>query len=189
MNSNADALSGIGSLGKEETHRVKIDDAMNKQILYEFHDSPIGGHRGMNKTNKTIKSRYSWANMRQKVQEHVKKCQSCQVNKLLKPRQMAPMEITTAEFPFEKYCPDIVGRMPETLRGNKYILTFQDDLSKYVIPVPIRQQDAETIAREFVAQVILEYGTPSIVLTDQGSNFLSDIFSNTCKLLRIKKIQ
>jgi transposase InsO family protein len=28
-----------------------------------------------------------------------------------------------------------------------------------------------------------------MVLTDQGTNFLSDVFRNTCKLLKIKKIQ
>ena len=35
----------------------------------------------------------------------------------------------------------------------------------------------------------LKYGTPSIVQTDQGANFVSEVFKNTCKLLKIKKIQ
>jgi transposase InsO family protein len=158
--------------------------------LYEFHDAPTGGHREMNKTYKAIKPLYSWPNMRREIEEYIKKCESCQCNKLLKPRRKAPMEITTtAERPFEKSYLDIVGPLPETGMGNRYILTFQDDLSKYVIGVPIRQQDAETIAREFVLQVILRHGAPRTVQTDQGSNFLSEMFKNTCKLLRIKKIQ
>jgi hypothetical protein len=37
---------------------------------------------------------------------------------------------------------------------NKYILTFQDDISKYVVAVPIGQQDAETVARAFVAIIV-----------------------------------
>jgi hypothetical protein len=32
-------------------------------------------------------------------------------------------------------------------------------------------------------------GTPKQVLTNQGANFLSDVFKNVCKLLRIKKLQ
>jgi hypothetical protein len=79
--------------------------------------------------------------------------------------------------------------LPETEKGNKYILMFQDDLSKLVTAIPIPQQDAETIAREFVINVILKMGTPKQVLTDQGANFLSDIFKNVCKLLKIKKLQ
>jgi hypothetical protein len=54
------------------------------------------------------------------------------------------MEITTtAQRPFEKCFLDIVGPLPVTLEGNKYILTFQDDLRKYVVAVPIEKQDAK----------------------------------------------
>jgi transposase InsO family protein len=76
-----------------------------------------------------------------------------------------------------------------TLKGNKYILTFQDDLSKYVTGVLLHQQDKETVVREFVLHIILKHGTPCVVQTDQRSNFLSEVFKNICKLLRIKKIQ
>lgn len=71
----------------------------------------------------------------------------------------------------------------------KYILTFQDDLSKFVIAVRIPQQNAETVAREIVLNIILKMGTPKQILTDQGADFLSDLFKNTCKLLKIKKLQ
>ena len=58
-----------------------------------------------------------------------------------------------------------------------------------MIAIPIPQQDAETVAREFVLNIILKFGAPAQILTDQGLNFLSDLFKSTCKLLRIKKIQ
>jgi hypothetical protein len=113
-----------------------------------------------------------------------------QVNKTLKPKRKVPMEITsTANHPFDKCYLDIVGPLPPSATGNRYILTFQDDLSKYVVATPISQQDAETVTRVFVSQVVLKYGTPSIVQTDQGANFVSEVFKNTCKLLKIKKIQ
>jgi hypothetical protein len=41
----------------------------------------------------------------------------------------------------------------------------------------------------FVTHFVMKYGTPHTVLTDQGTNFLSDMFRSTCKLLKIKKIQ
>jgi len=49
-------------------------------------------------------------------------------------------------------------------------------------------QDAETTAREFVRNIVLKFGIPEVVLTDLGSNILSQLFQNTCKLLRIKRI-
>ena len=86
-------------------------------------------------------------------------------------------------------CKDIVGPLTETVSGNKYILTFQDDLSKFIIGVPIPQQDAKTIAKEFVLNVVLKFGAPAQILMDQGSNFVSDLFKNMCKMLRTRKIQ
>ena len=99
------------------------------------------------------------------------------------------MEMTTAEHPFEKCYLDVVGPLPVTQENNRYILTFQDDLSKYVVVVRIGQRDAETVARAFVEEIVLTYGTPQILQTDQGTNFVSEVFRNTCKILRIKRIQ
>lgn len=192
LNTNADALSRIHGLMLEEGGGPKdeIDPERKGQILYEYHDAPLGGHRGMNRTYKAIKDNHSWTNMKQEIEEYVKQCKSCQMNKTLGPRGKAPMEITTtASRPFEKCCIDIVGPLTETQSGNKYILTFQDELSKFLAAVPIPKQDAETVAKAFVTHVILKVGTPEKLLTDQGSNFLSDVFKNTCKLLRIKKLQ
>jgi transposase InsO family protein len=100
------------------------------------------------------------------------------------------MEITsTAEHPFERCALDIVGPLTETTSRNKYILTFEDDLGKFFVAVPVPQQDAEMVARTFVLNVVLRIGAPGQILTDQGSNFLSDLFKNTCKMLKIKKVQ
>lgn len=105
LNTNADALSRINTLTRTEAKEVTehIGESQKKRILYEYHDAPIGGHRGMNKTHKAIKERFTWPNMKQEVEQYVKRCKSCQLNKLLSPRNRVPMEITTtAEHPFEK---------------------------------------------------------------------------------------
>ena len=35
----------------------------------------------------------------------------------------------------------------------------------------------------------MEHGIPEKILTDQGTNFTSELFKNVCKLLKIEKIQ
>ena len=62
-------------------------------------------------------------------------------------------------------------------------------MSKYVVAVPTERQDADTVARAFVERIVLVYGTPQVVQTDQGSNFMSEVFRNTCSLLKFRKIQ
>jgi Integrase core domain. len=128
--------------------------------------------------------------MKLDTENYVKKCQSCQVNKTLGPRPTAPMEITTtARKHFERYALDIVAQTTVTNKGNRYILTSQDDLAKFVVAEPIPTQEAETVERECVHNIVLKFGIPEVVLTDQGSNFSSELFQKTCKLLRIKRTQ
>ena len=86
----------------------------------------------MNKTYEAIKRHYQWPNMKREIEEYVKAYAKFQLNKTLRPKKRAPMEIiTTARHPFEKCALDIVGPMMETMAGNKYILTCQDDLSSF----------------------------------------------------------
>jgi len=116
QNTNADALRRIGRLGDLGEQKEIPDDKMRKEILYEFHDSPVGGHRGMTKTYRGISAQYTWPKMRREVEEYVKQCKTCQVNKILRPKHKAPMQVTTTtEWPFEKCYLDVVGPLPVTL--------------------------------------------------------------------------
>jgi len=119
--------------------------------------------------------------MKQEVDYCIKKCEICQKNKITQHKVKMPLQITTPEAVCEKCCMDIVGPLAVTTQGHKYILTFQDELCKYTIAVPVSQQDAETIARVFVEEIVLKFGIPQVILTDKGSNFLSE-FTNLCKL-------
>jgi hypothetical protein len=48
--------------------------------------------------------------MKGEIEEYVRRCNKCQLNKTLRPKKKAPMEITTtASHPFEKCSLDIVG--------------------------------------------------------------------------------
>ncbi|ERL95277.1 hypothetical protein D910_12543 [Dendroctonus ponderosae] len=50
------------------------------------------------------------------------------------------MEITTtSERPFQRLALDIVGPLPITESGNRFILTMQDDLTKYSYAIPTKR--------------------------------------------------
>jgi hypothetical protein len=67
---------------------------------------------------------------------------------------------TTPEIVWEKCALDILGPLIQTLDGHRYVLTFQDELSKYTLAVQIKQQDAMTVARAFVEEIFLKFGIP-----------------------------
>lgn len=158
-----------------------------KQILNDYHKTPLGGHQGYHRTCKRIQQTYYWKNMFSDISNYIKHCESCQKNKYGKPNKI-PMKITTtASIPFEKLSLDLVGPNPVTENGNRYLLTFQDDLSKFAGAVPIPNQETETISKAFTEYVILKHGIPKSILTDMGSNLLAELLKEVCKLLGIKK--
>jgi RNase H-like domain found in reverse transcriptase/Reverse transcriptase (RNA-dependent DNA polymerase)/Integrase zinc binding domain/Integrase core domain len=168
-----------------------LDPDRQKEIIKEFHDSPLGGHQGVKRTWNRIRPLFKWPRMHASIEEYISTCPSCQRNKTLRHTKMPMVIVSTATRPFEKVYLDIVGgkgSLPTTTSGNKYILTFQDDLSKFSEAIPIASQDAPTVARAFVDGIVLRHGMPKSLLTDQGANFMSNLFKNTCKLLKIKKL-
>ena len=52
----------------------------------------------------------------------------------------------------------------------------------------MQNQKAETIARLFVQEVICRHGAPERLLSDRGSNFLSDLMTEVCRLMDITKV-
>ncbi|KAM0729433.1 Retrovirus-related Pol polyprotein from transposon 297 [Formica fusca] len=196
-NRNADALSrhvaDINSVEEDESTDTKITreytEDEKRRILYEYHDALVEGHQGKERTINRIRLMHNWRGLTKDVEDYITKCEFCQKNKLSR-KIKAPLIITdTADKPFEKCALDIVGPVTITNNGNKYILTFQDNLTKFSKAIPIPNQEAATIAKEFATKIIFEHGIPEKILTDQGTNFLSEIFKNTCKLLKIEKIQ
>ena len=73
--------------------------------------------------------------------------------------------------------------------GNKYILTFVAHFTRYCFAISLAEEAAERVAYELVHKIILQYGTPQNLLSDQGTQFLSKVIQETCRLMKIKILQ
>jgi len=47
---------------------------------------------------------------------------------------------------------------------------------------------AQTVDRVYAKQIVTRHGTGSKLVTDQGRNFMSEFFKETCKILGVHKI-
>ena len=172
-----------------DTERItpKSREEISK-ILQENHDSKLAGHSGFLRTYKRIKEFYKWDTMKKDIKKYVKRCPSCQVNKTNFRPSKAPMEITsTSNKPFERLALDIVGPLPQTLNDNRFILTMQDDLTKFSYAVPIQNHEAQTVATE-LSKFITLFGIPKTILTDQGTDFTSRLMKDLTKLFDTKHL-
>jgi transposase InsO family protein len=159
-------------------------------ILKENHSNPTAGHSGFHRTYSRIKQNYKWSNMKKDIKNFIKLCESCQKNKLVRKKNHQPMQITTtSEKPLEKIFLDIVGPLTLTETGNRYVLTLQDDLTKFSQAYAIATHDATTIAKILVNNFFLKFGIPLSIHTDQGKDFTSNLLKEVSKLFKIKQIQ
>ena len=92
--------------------------------------------------------------------------------------------LPVVEEPFVRIAMDIVGPLPQSRSGNRYVLVVCDYGTKYPEAVPLRSIDAETIAEELMI-ISSRVGIPQEILTDHGSNFQSQLLRELYRLLHI----
>ncbi|XP_076397886.1 uncharacterized protein LOC143266138 [Megachile rotundata] len=172
-------------------HKVRIpSEGERRGILIENHASAFAGHKGINKTYRRIREKYYWPTLKSNVRDLVNSCVSCQKKKLTRVKTRQPMTITdTPGQVFDKISLDLVGPLPCTEAGNKYILTIQDLLSKYSLAIPLQDASATETADAFINHFVSRFGTPKAMLTDQGANFISSLMKAIATKLKITKFR
>ena len=130
-----------------------------------------------------------WPGMTKDIFDYVRNCRMCQKTKKNQtPLTRAPLvQQDVSSRPFERVAFDVIGPLPETFRGNKYILVVQDYFSKWAEAYPLPHQRSELIAQTLVSEWISRYGTPERIHSDQGSNFESETVQELFRVLDIRK--
>ena len=91
------------------------------------------------------------------------------------------------EVPFERIAMDIIGPLPRSRSGNRYVLVVCDYATRWPEVAPLKLIDAEHIAEELMT-LFSRVGVPREILTDQGSNFTSKLLTEVYKMLHIQPI-
>ena len=63
--------------------------------------------------------------------------------------------------------------MPRSHKGHKSILCIIDEVTIYLLTVPIHQAKSEEIGEALIENVIIEYYIPEYIIMDQESAFMS----------------
>ena len=173
--------------GKRTNWRIVLPREMRNEILGELHSAPTAGHLGMNKTLSKVRHRFYWVGMRTDIRSFIRQCPTCNRNKPGGRKRRAPLQQRMCGGPMERIALDIMGPLPTTDNGNKYVLVIADYFTKFVEAYAIPNEKAETVSQKLVDEFICRYGIPEEIHTDQGRNFESKIFQNVCQLLGIRK--
>ena len=76
--------------------------------------------------------------------------------------------------------------MPRSHKGHKFILCIIDEVTNYLITVPIYQTRSEEIGSALMDNIISKYGIPEYIIMDQDSAFMSMLMNYSLKKWNIK---
>jgi len=160
---------GIWMLGNKIV--VPQDKALRAQIVQACHDDAMSGHVGITKTLHLVSRHFQWENMRTDVEDYVRHCDACQVNKASTKAyagKLQPLSIPGRRW--EHITMDLIVKLPKTDRGHDSILVFVDRLSKMVHIIPtVESLDALKFARRLDSEVA-RYARLSAVRGPQFNN-------------------
>uniref|UniRef100_A0A3Q4FYQ3 Integrase catalytic domain-containing protein n=1 Tax=Neolamprologus brichardi TaxID=32507 RepID=A0A3Q4FYQ3_NEOBR len=111
--------------------------------------------------------------------KYVVSCCSCQATKPSQRKTAGLMVPIQPQRPWEYAGVDYVGPLPRTQRGNAYILVFVDYFSKWIEVRAARwHATAQVAANKFITDIYARHGSPSYLISDRGTPFVSELFEH-----------
>lgn len=182
---NTSECKEIKILLYENPQRIENTERQ-QELISLYHSTPCGGHSGVSRTLAKIRQKYIWKNMYKMVKKFVKKCDLCQKNKQVRYTKEPLCVTDTPGQSFETLVIDTVGPLYPS-ENNRYILTMQCELTKYVIACPMETKEAKSIAKALVENVILKHGLFKKLKSDRGTEFVNQLMREVCELLRVEQ--
>jgi integrase-like protein len=153
-------------------------------VLYMMHKHPTAGHLGTDAMYHKISERYYWDQMYRDIQEYVKTCEECQRRQ--KGRRKEPLHPIQIGRAFERIGIDLVGPLPITKQNNRYIIVATEYLTRWPEARAVPDAGANTLAKFIFEEIVCRHGTPKVILSDQGRNFISETIRILCERFLIK---
>lgn len=168
-------------LGDKKGNRtvMLVPEPFRKTLFEYYHSEPSAAHMGTRKVIDKLLQFYYWPKLRNDIGKWVRQCRTCQK---IKVEQKAPMGFMQAKEglppPFAIISGDVIGPLPRSYQGNKYILVFLDTSTRWPIVVPLRSVGAKEVVRVLRERVIPQWGVPEVLILDNAKIFTGKVLKD-----------
>ena len=171
---------------EKETAVLAVPETCTDKIIVLYPSSLFPGHQGVIKTCLTISNKFFIPNIIHYHRSHIKGCHICQLAHNEKPpvRQLLT-RINPNYIPLSRLSMDLKV-MPRSHKGCKFILCIIDEVTNYLITVPIYQARSEEIGEVLIENVITKYCISEYIIMDQDSTFISSLMTYLLNKFNIK---
>ncbi|CAH8590406.1 unnamed protein product [Schistosoma haematobium] len=158
--------------------RVVVPYNLRSLVLKQLHTA----HPGTGRMKAIARSYVYWPNIDEHIEDFVRACRKCaEVSKC--PRKAELHSWPSPEEPWSRIHVDFAGPFQGT-----YFLVCVDAYSKWPEIFPINQiTSQQTIMK--LRQLFSRFGVPDVLVTDNGTQFISSIFSDFCKRFGVKHVR
>ena len=154
---------------EKETVVLAVPESCMDKIITLYHKSLFAGHQGVIKTYFTISENFFIPNLIHYLRSYIKGCHICQFSRNEKlPSRHLQMRINPNYIPMSRLSMDLKV-MPRSHKGHRYILCIIDEVTNFLITVPIFQARSEEIGEALLENVITKYCIPEYIIMDQDS--------------------
>ena len=171
-----------GEDGSVTHNQIIIPKHLVPELLSTLHGK-TNKHTGITKMIQECSAKYYFPGLARKIRAWVTSCPDCIANKRIDTRQIRPKMLSNTEFtmgPEDCLEVDILPNLPSS-NGYQHIITMMDVFSRYLFAYPTQDMTAKTVAR-CIIDVIL----PTVILTDEGSQFRSEVVNQIAQTLDIR---
>ncbi|QRW15647.1 Retrotransposable element Tf2 protein [Rhizoctonia solani] len=165
---------------------VPDSEALKERLLREFHDAPLAGHPGQQRTLELLSCNYWWPGMKSSAKEWVECCPVCQANRQAHAPVIALKPLEVPPFPFHTILYDFITGFPKS-NGHDAILVVIDSFSKFGHFIPTSKKvTAKGLADLFVSHVWKLHGLPVKTILDCGTTFTGKFLRALYQQLGVK---
>jgi transposase InsO family protein len=160
-----------------------------EEVLRQAHDIPhVGAHRGHQKVYLARTPHVHIREMYVTTKNYVQSCHVCARRKCPRRRYQLPLIPTEVgnQQPFAEVEIDHVGPMSSS-NGMKYVFTIVDAFTRFGIGIAMSSIEAEKVAQALMDHLILRFGCPEIIRSNNTSNFRSKLRDELMGLLDIRQ--
>ena len=158
--------------------------ALRRTMVWQTHNL---AHSGAGRTLSRLQLAWYWPGMTTEVRQVIRTCEVCQAAKNGGKQSTGSRQRLFAGRPWQKVAVDLVGPMPETSRGHKWILVLTDHFTRWQDALPLVDATAPVVASTLDKRVFCYLGLPEQLHTDQGAQFESQLIAELCQLWKVTK--
>ncbi|KAK1641965.1 hypothetical protein QYE76_059770 [Lolium multiflorum] len=179
-----------GQLYKRSAAGVFLKCVSNQdgiEILREIHAGDCGHHAAPRSlVAKAFRLGFYWLTAKEDADKIVKTCRGCQYYATQPNAPAQELKTIPITWPFAVWGLDMVGKLKRSSPGGfEYLLVAVDKFSKWIEAKPVRKADGAT-ALKFVCSLVMRFGIPHSIITDNGTNFAQGELRDYCETMGIR---